>query len=260
SSAIHVSGTLSQINAELATLSYTAGGANDSVTIDVWDQGGVEATRSVGVTVGGGAAGAGTPTPAPTAPTGTTQTGTTQSITIAADDASPVELVDNASISASAGDHMIFIGGTGNAVTATGGTETIQAYQGGNALTAGASDDTLRFAGANNSVDAGGGNNLLFDSGTNNTIVLPGASQGYDDIYGYTMTNGDMFDMRAMLSGTGWNGDLAGIGNFVSVAASGNDAVISVNPSGTAGGSYAVATLEGTGPVSLGTLLSHAIT
>jgi len=37
--------------------------------------------------------------------------------------------------------------------------------------------------------------------------------------------------------------------------------VISVDPSGTQGGSsYTVATLESTGPVTLGTLLAHAIT
>lgn len=48
---IHVSGTLSQINADLATLTYTAGSANGSVTVDVRDQAGVEATKLIGVTV-----------------------------------------------------------------------------------------------------------------------------------------------------------------------------------------------------------------
>ncbi len=88
-SAIHVSGTLSQINAELSTLTYTAGSAtgNGSATVDIWDQGGVEATKSVAVTID---------KPVTT-------------IAIAASNASPVETASNAVITASAGDHMIFL-------------------------------------------------------------------------------------------------------------------------------------------------------
>jgi Ca2+-binding RTX toxin-like protein len=172
-----------------------------------------------------------------------------------------VENVSNAAITASAGDHLIFIGGTGNTLTATGGTETVQAFQGGNTITTGAGNDKIYFSGSNNVVNAGAGNNALYDSGTNNTIVLPAANQGYDDIYGYMMTNGDKFDMRGLLASTSWNGDLATIGNYVAVTPSGTGSVIQVDPSGVAGGaSYVAATLEAAGPVSLSTLLAHAIT
>src|ERR1019366_2684165 len=71
---------------------------------------------------------------------------------------------------------------------------------GGNTITTGAGNDTIRFGGPNNVVNAGGGNNVLVDSGSNNTIVLPGANQGYDDISGALMTNGDQFDLRALLA------------------------------------------------------------
>jgi len=109
----------------------------------------------------------------------------------------------------------MFIGGTGDVVSATGGTDIIQAYQGGNRITTGVGNDTIRFAGTGNVINAGGGNNLLMDSGGSNTIVLPAASKGFDDVFGYVLPNNDRFDLRPMLAGTNWTGDLATIGNFV---------------------------------------------
>ncbi len=48
-----VTGTLAQINADLATLTYTAGSnaGGDSIIVDVWDQAGLEATKTLEVTV-----------------------------------------------------------------------------------------------------------------------------------------------------------------------------------------------------------------
>ncbi len=240
--------SVAQINGGIGDLlTYTAGGSDASVTVNVWDQAGAQANKTIGVTIGGSTTGGGSG-------------GTTSSITIAAGDANPVEIVSNASIAASAGDHLIFIGGTGNTLTATGGTETVQAFLGGNSIITGAGNDRIYIAGSNNVVDAGAGNNTLYDSGTNNTIVLPGANQGHDDIYGYMMTNGDKFDLRALLASTGWNGDVATIGNYLSVTPSGTNALIHVDPSGIAGGaSYLVATLQSSGPVTLSTLLAHSI-
>lgn len=244
-SAISVSGTLSQINSELATLSFTAGSAagNGSVTVDVWDQGGVEATKSVGVSI---------TKPATTNPVTT--------ISIAASDASPVETLSNAVITATAGNHMIFIGGTGDTLTATGGTETVQAYEGRNTITTGTGNDTIRFAGSGNVIDAGGGNNKLFDSGSTSTLVL-GSHGGYDDIYGNMLQNGDKFDLRSLLAQTSWRGDTASIGNFLQVSTSNNNGVLRVDPTGVAGGaSHLVATFESSGAMNLATLLAHSIT
>ena len=235
-SGIHISGSLAQLNADLATLSYTAGSTNGSVSIDVWDQAGVEATKSVGVTVG---------------PT----------INIAATSSSVTENVSYARIVATAGNHMIFIGGTNDIVVATGGTETIQANLGGNTMTTGTGNDTIVFAGTGNVVNAGAGNNVLTDNGSNNTIVVPAANKGYDDIFGKVMTNGDKLDLRPLLAGTNWKGDLPSIGNFIKLTTSGSSAVISVDPSGVANGAtYAVGKLEGSGALSLNTLLAHSIT
>jgi hypothetical protein len=244
------SGSLAQINADLATLSYTPGAnaGSDAITVDVWNQAGVEVKETIPVTVTGSATTTGSGT-------------TTAGITIASGDAYPVENVSNATISATAGNHMIFLGGTGDTLSATGGTETVQAFQGGNTIGTGAGNDAIYISGSNNVANAGGGNNTLYDSGTNNTIVLPDANQGYDDIFGYVLQNGDLLDMRGLLGSTSWNGDSGTIGNYLSVTQSGTSAVITVDPRGTSGGiSYVAATLEGAGPVSLGTLLAHAIT
>ena len=54
SGAIHVSGTLAQLNAYLAGLTYTAGASQgaDTITVDVWNQAGFEAQKTISVTVG----------------------------------------------------------------------------------------------------------------------------------------------------------------------------------------------------------------
>ncbi|MBV9247642.1 MAG: type I secretion C-terminal target domain-containing protein, partial [Acetobacteraceae bacterium] len=274
---VQVKAPLAQINAALATLSYTASGTSGSVTVDIWDQAGVEATKSFNVNVSssaggstgssGGGTNSGVTTPPGTGSSGgnngggTGPTGSTgPAINIAANDANPVVMASNTTIGASAGDHMIFIGGTGDTLTATGGTESVMAFQGGNKITTGAGNDTIRFAGTNSVINAGGGNNMLADSGNNNTIVLPGANKGYDDVYGWVMTNGDTFDLRGLLASTKWNGSTSAIKQYVSVDSSSGSAVINVTPSGTPGGAtYKVATFEASGPVSLTTLLSHSI-
>jgi len=238
SHAMSVAGTLAQINADLATLSYTAGSTagTDTISVNVWDQAGLDSTKTIGVTV------AANPT-----------------IVIAASNADPTELVSNTVITATIGNHMIFIGGTGDTITATGGTETVQAFAGGNTITTGAGNDSISFSGSGNTINAGAGSNTLQDSGSNNTIVMPGAGQGFDNVFGYVLQNGDTLDFRAALAETAWNGSSATLGNFLHVTTSGANAIISL--SYTSGGSgMQIAELEGAGQVTLSSLLTHSIT
>ena len=236
--AISVTGTLAQINADLATLSYSAASTDgsDTISIKVSDQSGLAASKTIAVAVTG-----------------------TPPITIAAGNADPVELVSNAVITATSGNHMIFIGGTGDTVTATGGTETVQAYQGGNTITTGAGNDTISFGGSGNVIDAGAGSNTLQDSGSDNRIVMPGAGQGFDNIFGYVLQNSDTLDFRAALAGTSWNGSQSTLGNFVHLATSGNNAIIVISDASN-GAASQVAELQGSGAVTLSTLLAHALT
>jgi serralysin len=239
SGGLSLSGTIWQVNAALANLEVSGG---NSLQIAASDDAGNQASASVGLPVI-------TTAPAPTS----TPAPTTNTVQIAAGDTDPVVTSSSTAITASAGDHMIFIQTSGDTLVATGGTESVQAYQGGNAITAGDGNDTIRFAGAGNTIDAGGGNNHLEDSGSNNTIVLPDAGQGYDDIYGWVMQNGDTFDLRPALAQAGWSGDGSTLGSYVQVAMSGNDATISIAGS-------AVATLNDAAGTNLANFLTHAIT
>src|SRR5262249_1434920 len=155
-----------------------------------------------------------------------------------------------------------YVEGTGDTVSATGGTETVMAFLGGNNITTGAANDVIRISGSGSVVKAGAGANEIDDSGNGNRIALPVAGQGSDNIYGYILQNSDILDLRPLLKGTSWTGTASTIGNFVHVnATDGANAVISATPSGVAGGAtYNVATLEGSGPVGLSTLLAHSIT
>ncbi len=95
----------------------------------------------------------------------------------------------------------------------------------------------------------------------NDTIVLPYPGQGFADIFGPVIGNGNLLDFRPALADTLWNGTSATLAQFVQLSTSATSTVISISPSGSAGGaSYQVAKLEGSGAVSLSTVLTHALT
>ena len=267
------SGSLAQINADLASMTYTAsaGGGSDTITVDVWNQAGLEQRENIAISgaSNAGAGGSATITTG-TDPAATTSSGTgsgsgsqtTQpenAVTIAASDANPVEIVNNTAITATSGNHMLFIGGTGNTALLSGGTDTVQAFQGNNSITATGGNDTIQIAGSGNVVKASGGNVTIDDGGSGNTIVLPGAASGNDDIFGYVLQNGDTLDLRSALASTTWNGSQDMLGNYLSVSTSNNNAVISLSTTGSGTGS-AIAILQNAGQVSLAALLPHAIT
>jgi hypothetical protein len=254
--AVTVAGTLAQINADLANLSYTAStkSGSDSISVNVWDQAGLDSTATIAVTVKAATVKAATPV----APV----------ITIAAGAAAPVITASDASIVATAGNHSITIGGTGDVISAIGGTETVMAFLGGNTITTGAGNDTIRIAGSGNVVNAGAGTNQIEDTGSGNTIVLPGvlAGQGADAIHGFLLQGQDKLDLRSLLAATSWTGSVATLGNFLHVGApdgsnpDGSDTVISVTPNGKIGGaSHNVATLFDSGSISLSALLAHSL-
>jgi hypothetical protein len=181
--------------------------------------------------------------------------------TIAASTVSSTIALSGATITASSGDHMFFVTGSHDTLSATGGNETVQQY-GGNANTiqTGAGNDMISLTGTGNAAGAGAGQNQIYDSGTANRIVLPAAGNGFDDIFGPMLLNGDTLDMRAMLQAAHWNGDQSVIGNYLHAvsANNGHDTMISVTPNGS-GSSYNVADLHGVGAVTLSGLLAHSM-
>jgi Ca2+-binding RTX toxin-like protein len=173
--------------------------------------------------------------------------------------------VSNATITATAGDHIIFIGGTNDVLVATGGKETVQAYHGHNSITTGAGNDSIRFAGSGNTVDAGAGSNVLFNTGSKNTIILPAAAHGSDSIRGPSVTesvlsNGDRLDLRPALAATTWTGDRLTISNYLRVTSYNGNSTVKVvadgSPEGTA---VTIANLQNTETVGLAEVLAHAL-
>ncbi len=74
----------------------------------------------------------------------------------------------------------------------------------------------------------------LYDEGYGNTLVLPAA--GPVNITGNTANNGDVFDLRAAMASTSWNGSLASLGSYLtaSPSANGRDLNILLHPTGGA--------------------------
>lgn len=259
--AIHYTGTFSQVNAALATLTYAAAGSagSDSISINVWNQAGNEATSAIGVTVGSGGSPTPTPTPVPTpSPTPSATGGTVISGT--SGDDTIVSNLNAVTINAGAGNNAVFAGGTGDTITAGDGNNTIQAFTGGNSIVTGNGNDTIRIAGSGNTVNAGGGTNTIADSGSGNTLVLPGAGQGTDNVYGYVLAGNDKFDLHSALASAGWQGSATTLPDYLTVGTANNgaDTTISLKPAGQGGGSV-IATLHGNGALSLASFLTHAI-
>ena len=68
----------------------------------------------------------------------------------------------------------------------------------------------------------------------------------------------DLLDLRPVLAGTQWNGNVASVGDYLHVSSTAQAAVLSV--SATANGSTtAVASFDGAMGASLKTMLAHAI-
>jgi hypothetical protein len=209
-----------------------------------------------------------TTTPTTTTPT-TTTTGTTPHVINGTDGdhlvvqggTNTVNLLgSHGSITATAGTNTLSTNGTGNTITGGSGTDRIEAFAGGNTLKAGSGTETINFAGPNNVVYVGSGHDTLNDGGSKSTIVFGKAGSGTADIFGAVLTNGDLLDFRTTLASTSWNHDPAKLGNYLKVGASGNDAVISVDPSGLAGGAtQQLAVLHNSGPLTVAGLLAHSI-
>jgi serralysin len=242
---IFVQGTFAQINADLATLSYTAGATTGAgqIRVEVYDQLGLSSNATLPVSI-----------TAASAPTGPTITGTSGDDNI-------VATINNTTINSGAGNDSIFLSGTGDVVTTGNGTNTVMGFVGGNTITTGSGNDVIRIGGTGSVVNAGLGDNTISDSGNGNTFVLP-TTGGTDDIFGYVLQNSDMFDLRPLLAATTWNGSQSTLANYLQTTASsdGANTMLVVTPSGgTTGNSYTAATFNGSGVISLPTLLSHSL-
>ena len=129
-------------------------------------------------------------------------------ITIAAGTASATVSQSQVSVVATAGNHMLFISGSGDIVNLSGGTNTIT------------------------------------DTGGENTYIVPAAGKGMDKFTSNILTNGDTLDLQPALAATNWNGWSTTLSNYLTVVDSAQGATVMV--AATSGGSgVAIATING---------------
>ena len=144
---LHV--TLDQLNADLAGLAYKAGASgSDIVTVDVWNQAGVEGTASFGVTVA----------------------------------ATSSSLVATGSVASNGvgipGAQMAFIGGADHPAIISGKSEAVSARPGYNAVMTGTSDGWGRFGDLGAGIDTTSELKTIAHSGAASAFLVTEAGQG----------------------------------------------------------------------------------
>jgi hypothetical protein len=145
------------------------------------------------------------------------------SVTIAATQTSATVGWDKVSVNATSGNHLVFIGGTGDTVNLSGGTNTIT------------------------------------DTGSGNTYVIPAAGKGYDSFSTNVLVSGDTLDLRTALAATDWNGAAPALANYLTVADTSQGIVLSIKAT-SAGAAGGIATISGASGTMLAGLLAHAVT
>jgi len=141
--------------------------------------------------------------------------------TIAAGLASDTITQSQISIVATAGNHMLFLSGSGDVVSLSGGTNTVT------------------------------------DTGSGNTYILPAAGNGINAFTSNILASGDTLDLKTALAATSWNGAATTLSHYLTVADSAKGATLSVSPiSGGVG--VAIATISGSS-TNLTGLLAHAL-
>lgn len=193
---------------------------------------------------------------APTAPaegdtTSPPPTGTSTIITSTA---------SNTTITAQPTTTAIYVYGTGNTVTAGPATKSIQAFAGGNTIIGSSGTATISISGSGSKITVGTGTTKIVDSGSSNVVTFTALNAGLTDIYGYIFARGSTLNLAGLLAQTQWDGAQSSLGNFLKVTISGTTAIVSVVPSGTAGGtSYPIVGLHDQASLTLSTLLQHSV-
>jgi Ca2+-binding RTX toxin-like protein len=105
-------------------------------------------------------------------------------------------------------------------------------------------------------VNAGGGMNFITGGAGNDTFYLPTAGSGLDTISNFSLTNGDVLNLTAALTASGWNFQASSLGNYLKVSEVGNNAMIGI---AVGGNTTNIAELVGAN-LTLTKLLPHIVT
>jgi Ca2+-binding RTX toxin-like protein len=156
------------------------------------------------------------------------------------------------------GNDIVSVGGTGDTVILGNGNNWVGGTQGMAFIATGSGNDVIAVGGAYNTVNAGGGYNVIFGGVGHDTFVLANAGQGFDAIAGFQLTNGDLLNVDAALRQAGWTGNLATLGNFLTVTDNSAGAALNILPCGSGAG-VAIAELYGANNLTLASLVAHSL-
>ena len=126
-------------------------------------------------------------------------------------------------------------------------------------VTAAAGNHMLFLSGSGDTVSLSGGTSIIIDTGASNTFVLPAAGNGTNTFTTDILSLGDTLDLKAALAATDWSGSAATLSDYVTVTDPGQTATLSIAAvSGGAG--VAIATIDGVSNATLTSLLAHVTT
>ncbi len=254
-SAVSLSDTLANLNADLATLQYTGASVGTAhLTVDLWDQAGVENTKTLAVTVAAPPPAALSPNPNVVLPSTTPKGAAGKAVAL-----SGVSLSDPwaATVGGTGGLNLSIDQGSLSLKTVAGATVTANAGSGYASHVA----DSL----ANLNADL---KTMTFTGGAAHAVGAPRAGHAtralpHAGAAPVTLTvdfaAGAVLDFSRALASSGWDGLGSDLAHYVKVGTSGYDATISVDPTGAPGGASLVATLTGHAGMTLASLTTHAI-
>jgi Ca2+-binding RTX toxin-like protein len=138
--------------------------------------------------------------------------------------------VDHTSILLGDGGCSVKLSGTGQDVVKTGN-----------------GNDVICLSGGGNVVDAGAAFtfNSIFGAPGADTFVLAPVGSGFDKIYNFNLFSGDQLDLRNVLSGTHWDGQLSDLSHFLKTEIVNGSTLLECGTS-AGGGAIEIAELVGT--------------
>jgi sugar lactone lactonase YvrE len=146
-------------------------------------------------------------------------------ITVPASEASVSVAVISSTINATSGNHTFLISGHADTFNLSGGVETI--------------------------TDSGSGGN---------TFKLPAAGSGSAIFNAAVLSDGDVFNLAAALSGTSWTGSSSTLGSYLHTLQSGANTELLVSAKATRHGTGTLLATFDNEKLSLSTILSHSVT
>ena len=137
------------------------------------------------------------------------------------------------------------------------GTETVSQSQVSFAATTG--PQMVFVTGSGDALSLSGGTTTVTDTGGGNTYVLPAAGQGVDRFTTDVLTGGDTLDLRTALAATDWNGAADTLPAYLAMTDTPHGAKLMIAATAYGTGTR-IASIHGATGTTLADLLAHAIT